>query len=288
MKFINIYLVLILFTTSCEFLNFKDSPENEAIARVHDKYLYQSDIKDLFPENVSKEDSLAIVENYIYLWAKQKLLLYNSELNLSINKDEFEQLVKEYREDLYINAYREAVVNQYTDTIITAKEIQNYYQTNKESFLLNEELVKLKYIVIGKEIQNPKEFIRLFTAGKQKDIEKIMENEYKLKSYHFNDSTWIRYDDIQQKLPILKKTERASILPTATLIQKQDSAGIYLIKINNILTISDIAPLNYVSSNIKQMILHKRKQELLKKIEETLVQDAIKNQQFEEFKKHEK
>ncbi|MDP2089582.1 MAG: hypothetical protein Q8J84_09305 [Flavobacteriaceae bacterium] len=270
--------------TSCEFLNFKSSPENEAIARVHDKYLYQSDIKDLFPENVSEEDSIAIVKNYIYLWAKQRLLLYNSELNLNINKDEFEQLVNEYRDDLYINAYREAVVNQYTDTIITSKEIQNYYETNKESFHLNEELVKLKYIVIGKEIQNPKEFTQLFSSGKQKDIEKIMENEYKLKSYNFNDSTWIRYADLQQKLPILKKTESASILTTTTVIQKQDSAGIYLLKISNILTINDIAPLNYVSSNIKQMILHKRKQELLKKIEETLVQDAIKNNQFEEYK----
>lgn len=270
--------------TSCEFLNFKDSPDNKPIARVHDKYLYQSDIKDLFPENVSKEDSIAIVENYIYLWAKQRLLLYNSELNLSINKDEFEQLVKEYREDLYINAYREAVVNQYTDTIITTTQIENYYNTNKESFHLNEELVKMKYILIGKEIQNPKEFTRLFTSGKQKDIEKIMENEYKLKSYNFNDSIWIRYVVVQQKLPILKQTERASSISKSTIIQKQDSLGTYLIKINDILTINDIAPLNYVSSNIKQMILHKRKQELLKKIEETLVTDAIKNKQFEEFK----
>ena len=284
MKYIPIYIALYLMTSSCEFLNFKDSPKNEAIARVHDKYLYQSDIKDLFPENVSKEDSLVIVENYIYLWAKQRLLLYNSELNLSINKDEFEKLVNEYREDLYINAYREAVVNQYTDTIISSKEIQSYYNTNKESFHLNEELVKLRYIVIGKEIQNPREFTRLFTSGKQKDIEKIMENEYKLKSYNFNDSTWIRYADLQQKLPILKKTERVADLSSTTIIQKQDTIGIYLLKINNILTINDIAPLNYVSSNIKQMILHKRKQELLKKIEETLVKDAIKNKQFEEFK----
>lgn len=288
MKYIPIYIALFIMTSSCKFLNFKDSPENEAIARVHDKYLYQSDIKELFPENVSKEDSLVIVENYIYLWAKQRLLLYNSELNLSIDKAEFEKLVNEYREDLYINAYREAVVNQYTDTIISSKEIQSYYNTNKESFHLNEELVKLKYIVIGKEIQNPREFTRLFTSGKQKDIEKIMENEYKLKSYNFNDSTWIRYADLQQKLPILKKTERVADLSSTALLQKQDSIGIYLIKINNILTINDIAPLNYVSSNIKQMILHKRKQELLKKIEETLVKDAIKNKQFEEFKSYEK
>lgn len=284
MKFLKIYLILIVFITSCEFLNFKDSPDNKAIARVHDKYLYESDIRDLVPENASKEDSIAIVENYIYLWAKQRLLLYNSELNLSINKDEYEKLVNEYREDLYINAYREAVVNQYTDTIISANEIESYYNTNKESFHLNEELVKMKYILIGKEIQNPIEFTRLFTSGKQKDIEKIIENEYKLKSHNFNDSTWIRFADIQQKLPILKKIERASSLPKSTIIQKQDSLGIYLIKVKDLLTINDVAPLNYVSSNIKQMILHKRKQELLKKIEETLVTDAIKNKQFEEFK----
>lgn len=270
--------------TSCEFLNFKDTPENKAIARVHNTYLYQSDIKDLFPENVSKEDSLAIVQNYIYLWAKQRLLLYNSELNLSIDKDEFEKLVNEYREDLYINAYREAVVKQYTDTIITNDEIKKFYNTNKESFHLNEELVKMKYILIGNEIQNPREFIKLFTAGKPKDIEKIMDSEYKLKSYNFNDSTWFKYADIQRKLSILKKTERATSLPQSTIIQKKDTIGIYLIKIEDILTINDIAPLNYVLSNIKQMILHKRKQELLKKIEETLVTDAIKNKQFEEFK----
>ncbi|MDO9261991.1 MAG: hypothetical protein Q7U08_08630, partial [Flavobacteriaceae bacterium] len=76
----------------------------------------------------------------------------------------------------------------------------------------------------------------------------------------------------------------AAVLISNGIIQKQDSLGIYLFKINNILTLNDIAPLNYVSSNIKQMILHKRKQELLKKIEETLVQDAIKNKQFEEYK----
>lgn len=274
--------------TSCEFLNFKNSDENEAVARVHDKYLYESDLKDLLPENVSEEDSIAIVKNFIQLWAKQRILLYNSELNLSINKDEFEQLVNEYREDLYINAYKEAVVKQYLDTVVSANEIKNYYNVNKESFHINEELVKLRYIVIGKEIQNPKEFVRLFTSGKKKDIEKIMEDEYKLKSYNFDDSTWVKYSDIQQKLPVLRKSEASSVLKTSGIIQKQDTIGTYLLRINSVLHLNDIAPLSHVSSNIKQMILHKRKQDLLKKIEETLVKDAIKNKQFEEFKKDEK
>lgn len=283
MKTYYLSIILLFLIASCEYFNFQNSPDKEAIARVYDKYLYKSDIEGILPDEVTAEDSINFVKNYIHLWAKQQLLLHNSEINLSVDKNEFEKLVKEYREDLYINAYREAVVKQYLDTLVSSNEVEKYYNQNKESFHLNEELVKLSYIVIGKEIQNPKEFIRLFTSDKKKDLEKILENEYKLKSYNFNDSTWIRYTDLQQKLPILRRYEGVDILKSATLIQKQDTLGMYLLKIKKVLFPDETAPLNYVSSNIKQMILHKRKQELLKKIEETLVKDAIKNKQFEEF-----
>ncbi len=268
---------------SCEYISFRDTVKNEAIARVNDNYLYYTDIKDLLPENVTEEDSIALVKNYIYLWAKKQLLLYKAEQNLNIDKEEFEKLVKEYRDDLYINEYREAVLNQYTDTLITDADIKKYYATNKESFHLSEELVKLSYIFIGKEIQNPAEFTRLFSSGRTKDLEKIIDNEYKLKAYNFNDSTWIRYSELQQKLPILRYTDKSSVLKSTGLIQKKDTIGIYLLKIKGVLTTDDIAPINYVYSNIKQMILHKRKQELSQKIEETLIKDAIKNKQFEEF-----
>lgn len=283
MKATLFFIVFLTVLTSCEYLVFRNTAKNEAIARVNDKYLYYSDIKDLLPENVTEEDSIAIVKNYIYLWAKKQLLLYKSEQNLNLDKEEFEKLVKEYREDLYINEYREAVLNQYTDTLITDAEIKKYYNTNKESFHLNEELVKLSYIFIGKEIQNPAEFTRLFSSGRKKDLEKMMDNEFKLKSFNFNDSTWIRYSELQQKLPILKSADKTSILKSTGLVQKKDTIGTYLFKIKGILTTDDIAPLNYVYSNIKQMILHKRKQDLSKKIEETLIKDAIKNKQFEEF-----
>ena len=64
-------------------------------------------------------------------------------------------------------------------------------------------------------------------------------------------------------------------------MQKEDSLGVYLLRINKVLYRNDIAPKSYVNSSIKRMILHKRKLEITNKIERTLVSDAIEKKQFE-------
>ena len=56
----------------------------------------------------------------------------------------FEELVEEYRNDLYIEAYKEAIVKQSIDTMVTGFDEAKYYTANKENFKLNEELLKLK------------------------------------------------------------------------------------------------------------------------------------------------
>ena len=43
------------------------------------------------------------------------------------------------------------------------------------------------------------------------------------------------------------------------------------------------APLTFVSPRIKQIILHKRKLELIREIEKTLINDAIQNKNFKEY-----
>ena len=47
---------------------------------------------------------------------------------------------------------------------------------------------------------------------------------------------------------------------------------------------NDIAPKSYVEPVIRQMILHKRKLQLIKEIEKTLLEDATKNKQFETYR----
>ena len=64
-------------------------------------------------------------------------------------------------------------------------------------------------------------------------------------------------------------------------MQLEDSLGVYLVFVEDVKLRNEQAPLEYSLPNIKQILLNKRKLELIKKLEKDITQDAIKNEQFE-------
>ena len=261
----------------------KDPIEENAVARVYDSYLYKKDVEKLIPIDVTGNDSILLAKNYVNRWVKEQLLFKKAEINLNENSSEIDELVQKYRNDLLINRYKEEVVKQYLDTIVTSLNIDQFYNENKEIFKLNEELVKLRYIHFGNDLLNPDEFEELFRSNKKEDLDSLVAKEIELKSINLNDSVWVRLDDVKRKLPVLKGSDISLILKKAKFLEKKDSLGVYLVAVKNVLKRNEIAPISYITPTIKQMILHNRKLELIRKIEETLVDDAINNQEFEVY-----
>jgi len=258
----------------------KKQDNKEAIARVYDSYLYDADLQNLLPTNFSKEDSILLAKNYINAWAKDQLLLQKAQINLD-DKDNIEELVNQYRQDILIDKYKGAAVAQYLDTVVTDEDISTFYKENKEIFKLNEALVKFKYIHFGNELLNPEDFISLFKSKKNEDRDSLLSQEFQLKSFNFNDSTWVRLDDVMNKIKAFDTSDKRSFLKKSRFFKKEDSLGVYLVAVKDALDRNDTAPQSYVLPTIRQMILHKRKLDLLKKIEKTLVEDAINNKEFE-------
>jgi len=280
MKYIYIYIIAIISLQSCDYFTIKKD-NKQPVARVNNTYLYKEDFKSIFTENIVKQDSILIANNYINNWIKQQLLLSKAHLNLENKTEEFEELVIKYRKDLFINSYKEAVVKQYLNTEITKKDIEQFYKENSQNFKLNEELVKLKYIKIDKEILNKKELIKLFNSTKKEDLDSLNSKELFLKSHHLNDSIWVKYSDLMLKIPVLNTDDKKQLLKKGSFIQKEDSLSLYLVAIKQVLKRNQIAPESYITPTIKQMILHQRKLLLIRNIEETLIDDANKKQQFE-------
>ncbi len=272
-----VYILFFVITIAC----IKHENNKTPIAKVHDSFLYKEDIKDIIPEKLAKEDSLLFVISYINKWAKQQLLLKKAEINLDTEEESIHKLVEQYKQDLLINKYKEAIVKQELDTLITQVDIDSFYIENKEIFKLNEELVKFRYIHFGNDILNPKEFISLFKSDNDESDTKIIEQELQLKSYSLNDSIWIKYDEVIRKSPFIKKYDKNKFLRKNKFIEKEDSSGTYLVKVKDVLLRNQTAPISYALPTIKQMILHKRKLQLLRQIEETLTNDAIKNKEFQ-------
>jgi len=277
--FLTIISLIVLY--SCDYIN-QDNLDTP-IARVNDSYLYQKDIKNLIFENTSKDDSTLIVTNFINRWATKQLLIDQSIINLTQEKqDAYNDLVNQYKTDLYIEAYKSSIVAKRLDSIITIEELEKFYNQNKENFKLNDDLLKIRYIHIDENFSNTKELVEKFKRFDSIDKNELTNLSIKFKAFNLNDSIWIKNDLLIGVLPVLKQNNN-QLLKKTNFTQLQDSLGVYLVQIEAVLKTNDIAPLSYVKPTIEQIVINKRKQEILKKIEKEITIDAIKNKNFELF-----
>ncbi|TNJ45714.1 peptidyl-prolyl cis-trans isomerase [Tamlana fucoidanivorans] len=280
---IKLSLLLLVLVCSCDFI--KKSQEEHVVARVNDTFLYYDDIKNLVKDGTSKQDSTLLVQNFINNWATKQLLVDGAKLNLSQEKqDAFNKLVVEYKNDLYAKAYLEALVNRSIDTSVSKEEAEVYYDKNKEVFKLNEELLKFRYIHLDDNIIDYTTIKKRFERYNEDDKRNLDSISIQFKSYSLNDSIWIRLSHVIDKIPVVTKENKSELLKKSNFIQLKDSLGVYLMQINDILLRNETAPLEYVKPTIKQIVVNKRKLELIRQLEKDITKDAIKNNQFEIYK----
>ncbi len=278
-KKIIFFLLISIFFNACNYFTPKNDVEKKIIASVGDVNLYQDDIKVVISRNIKKEDSILRVKEYINNWAKQQLLFQNAQLNLSDEQAEIDKLVKKYKQDLLINKYKEALVSKNLDTIIKEYDISEFYAENKDIFKLNEKLIQLKFLQITKDAVDLKDILKMFTSDKQEDLDSLKSRNLEFKAYHLEHDEWIKYSDVAKMITPFKSIDE-KLIQENKFIQKEDSLDIYVFKINKLLNRNQIAPKSYVEPTIKQMILHNRKLKVLKNIEKTILNDAVKNGKF--------
>jgi hypothetical protein len=282
-EFVTLILCISLFV-SCDY--FKQDPEKTPIARANDSYLFADDIKELVPDGTSQEDSTLIVNNYINRWATQQLLISGAQVNLTEEKlAAFEKLTQDYKNALYTEAYKSAIVSKQLDSTITELEFAEFYEKNSSNFKLKEELLKVRYIVVDENYSNIENAKQLLNRFNEKDIDKLNTLSIKFKKYNLNDSVWVKKEALVATLPILNDKDE-QLLKKSNFAQLQDSLGVYLVKIEDVLLPNDTAPFSYVEPTIRQIILNKRKLELIKKLEKDITKDAIKNKNFEIYPTH--
>lgn len=277
------FIVLLLWLSSCDY--FKQEDPRIPIARVNETYLYEEDISNLISEATSKEDSALRVNNYINRWATQQLMIDQAKINLTDDElDGYDKLVNQYRVDLYTEAYKSSIVSQQLDSTITPQEMELYYEANKENFKLNDQLLKVRYIRVAPNFGNLNDIQEKLRRFDESDKTELDELSIQFHSYNFNDSTWVKKETLIQNVPAIQQSEN-QVLKKSNFTQLQDSLGVYLVKIEDILNRNDTAPLSFVGPTIEQIILNKRKLELIKKLEKDITKDAIKDKKFETFTK---
>ena len=279
-KGIAVFSLFWVLLVSCNFFN--DPEEKEIVARVNTSYLYKDDIAALISENTSPEDSALLVSNFITRWATQKLLIDRARVNLTVEQqNELDKLVDNYKNELYSKAYTDVIVAQQLDTAISPEAARNYYNENAENFKLNEDLVKLRYINLSKQNTDFEKIKSRFRRFNDEDKEFLLDMAIQFNSYSLNDSVWVKTKQVYDKIRPLTPKDSPDFLKSKNFMQLEDSLGVYLISVEDVKLRNEVAPLEYSLPNVRQILLNRRKLELIQKLEKDITQDAIKNDKFE-------
>lgn len=274
-----------LLATSCQFIDgrMNGGEDAEPIARVYDRYLYKEDIADLIPEGIGETDSLAVLQNYINVWAKNQLMIYKAEYNLTENKKNFERQIEEYRNDLLKFAYREEYIRQNLDTAVSEEAIRKYYRSGKNNFLLKENILRGNYMIVNLAAPNLKDAIKWFQSSEVEDHLRL--EDYALKyAYRFSlrDSNWVSLESLRELMPI-ETSDPSEFLADNEYTELRDSTNVYLLKINDYKLEGEQAPLDYSRGVIKNILINRRKLELLDNLEQNLLNDALEKEEFEVY-----
>ena len=270
-----------LFFISCETISLNNE---KAFARVGSIYLYREDIEKNLLNFKNKEDSILKVRNFIDEWASKQIILQQAVLNLDKDKIKMlQKLVKQYETELFSITYKQSIVNESLDTLISTQEIDSFMFLNKNFFKLNAPLYQVRYIELPNDNVDKNKIQRSFQRFNNEDKYFLDSLSFQFSDYIFSDSIWLNKIGLLSKIKFLNATNLEGYIKKSQFFEIQDTMGVYLFYMNNHLKKGDIPPQDFIYPNIKNIILNKRKLKFNKKFEKDILQDAIKSKYYEVY-----
>ena len=276
-----IYFLTALFFVSCETISLNNE---KAYARVGSIYLYRDDIEKNILNFKNKEDSILKVRNFIDDWASKQIILQQAALNLEKDKIKIlQKLVKQYETELFSTTYKQSIVNESLDTLISIQEIDSFMFLNKSIFKLNAPLYQVRYIELPHDNVDKNKIQRSFQRFNKEDQYFLDSLSFQFSHHIFSDSVWLNKIGLLSKIKFLNPTNLELYTKKSKFFEIQDTMGVYLFYVNNHLKKGDIPPRDFIYPTIKNIILNKRKLKFNKKFEKDILQDAIKSKYYEVY-----
>lgn len=267
---------------SCNYIINRFSKDDDAVARVNNSYLNRSELEGIVPRGTTAHDSLVMVRNYINNWIRNQLILQHAENNLTSDQQDFSKQLEEYRKSLVIFTFEQKLINQNLDTLVSDHEIEAYYEQNKANFELRDNIVKVimlkisadstKALRLGKELLKP-DSITDFDALERFCLNRTQEN---IISY----DSWYLFSDLLQVVPITTYNQTL-FLENNRFVEQPAGNSVFLVRFYDFKIKDALSPLSFERNNIRNIILNRRKIELINKMRDDLYLDADKKNEFE-------
>lgn len=271
--------LIIISITGC-----KEQDNDIKAARVNDQYLTQNDLINNIPLNLSSQDSLLFVENYIHNWLVDQLIMNKASEMIPSDVLDVEKKLVKYKMSLVSHKFEQFYINKRLDTNINTFEVVDYYNNHLDDFVLNDYVVKCLYIKVPKKSKKLKEIRRNYYIKDEKMIDKIMSLAQKEAStFYYNPEEWIYFDELLKQIPALDKYSKVDFIKKKKKVTLEINDEIYFVNVYDFLIKDGTSPLSFEKDKIKSILLNQRANNLRKKLRQDLYEDGIKNNLIEKL-----
>lgn len=261
------------------------SPKQEqnriAVARANEDYLYLDEIQDIVPFGTPAKDSTELITKYIDNWIRETLVTQKAESNLGDEQKNVEKQLRNYRNSLITYTYEKELVKQKLDTIVSDSEIEEYYNNNQADFELKDNIIKVVYVKVDKKAPGIDKLKRMYKSDLPADREQLASYCHQFASnFYLDDSSWLLFDDLLKEIPI-QTYNKELFLQNNRFVEVSDSLNHYFVNIKGFKIRNSLSPLGFEKENIKNIILNKRKLQLINKMIEDVYNDAANANKIE-------
>lgn len=259
---------MMVLTSACQYTEEPDRSEDQLLAEVFSRQLYYSDMASMLYDGVTPEDSILIVNAYVERWVREQLLMQKAEQNipkdLNLNK-----LVNDYRESLILNNYERLLIDSQLDSTVTQEQLTDFYEANKDQYHLEKPIAHILFLQIKDNRPNLDHALGWWNDPKPENLKRLARyaKQYADKAM-LADSTWMPLEDVVYMLPPGVMSENSATPGKEIRFQEQDVN--YLLKIRDIRSTLEIAPLAYIRDQATRAILHRRQIDLINQVKEQL------------------
>ena len=209
-------------------------------------------------------------------WVKEQLLLQKAKLNLPLSQQEVRSQVISYENALIIHAYQKELVNQKLDTLVSEKEINQYFEDNKTNFILDQDIVAVNFIKLNKEVPYLWKMRSLFTRTDEESIVNLEDYCYQFAQSYFLKDNWQYLNDVLLSLPKDFSFQNQAIFEGKS-IELTDDNFHYFLYIKKYRSKGNVSPVSMVQNQISSILINRRKIEFLNSVESDLYQSALSN-----------
>ena len=272
--------IVILLSVSC-----KNECKELKLARFNDIFLYKSELINEIPITLNEKDSAIFADNYIHKWLVDQMIMEKSEEMIPLKFNNVEKKIYKYKRSLITYEFEQFYINKRLDTSINSLEINDYYTSHLDDFVLNDYVVKCMYMKVPKKSKILKEVKKNYHIKNEKMVDQMMKIGQKENvKFYYNPEEWIFFDDLLKELPILENYSKVEFIKKKkkTIIEYNDY--IYFVNIFDYIIKNGTSPLSFETNKIKSIILNQRSRDLRKKLRLDLYDDGMKNNYIEKYR----